>query len=110
MYDGALVTCSELVWQLGRCWASLAYGVWVATALRSDSRVARGTVFIFHRWSRSRCPLRTHPGKESVPPIVALLGLLGMVLTFTRACRMTPCLPGNSHPTFVATQEDSGLS
>src|SRR6267142_4082870 len=23
------------------------------------------TVFVFHRWSRSWCPLRTHPGKES---------------------------------------------
>src|ERR1700720_2969052 len=53
-----------------KCWVSLAYGGWVATALRSDSRVAKrdrneGTVFIFHRWYRSRCSLRTHPGKES---------------------------------------------
>ena len=68
-----------------KCWVSLAYGSWVATALRSDSRVARGIemkvlflsfsvglgVGVLYGLIRVKSP---------APPIVALLGLLGMVL------------------------------
>ena len=68
-----------------KCWVSLAYGGWVATALRSDSRVARGIemkvlflsfivglgVGVLYGLIRVKSP---------APPIVALLGLLGMVL------------------------------
>src|ERR1700756_1130702 len=68
-----------------KCWVSLAYGGWVATALRSDSRVARGIemkvlflsfivglgVGILYGLIRVKSP---------APPVVALLGLLGMVL------------------------------
>src|SRR5260370_23846689 len=68
-----------------KCWVSLAYGGWVATALRSDSRVARGIemkvlflsfivglgVGVLYGLFRVKSP---------APPIVALLGLLGMVL------------------------------
>ena len=64
---------------------NLAYGGWVATALRSDSRVARGIevkilflsfivglgVGVLYGLIRVKSP---------APPIVALLGLLGMVL------------------------------
>src|SRR5580704_16177370 len=66
-------------------WANLAYGSWVATALRSDSRVAGGIemkvlflsfivglgVGVLYGLIRVKSP---------APPIVALLGLLGMVL------------------------------
>jgi XapX domain-containing protein len=66
-------------------WVSLPYGGWVATALLSDSRVARGIamkvlflsfivglgVGILYGLIRVKSP---------APPIVALLGLLGMVL------------------------------
>src|SRR6266704_6379477 len=68
-----------------KCWVSLAYGGWVATALRSDSRVARGIemkilflsfivglgVGLLYGLIRVKSP---------APPIVALLGLLWMVL------------------------------
>src|SRR5882757_10271955 len=68
-----------------KCWVSLAYGGSVATALRSDSRVARGIemkilflsfivglgVGAIYELIRVKSP---------APPIVALLGLLGMVL------------------------------
>ena len=68
-----------------KCWVSLAYGGWVATALRFDSRVARGIamkilflsfivglgVGVMYGLIRVKSP---------APPIVALLGLLGMVL------------------------------
>src|ERR1700720_1761083 len=68
-----------------KCWVSLAYGGWVATALRSDSRVAGGIemkvlflsfvvglgVGVLYGLIRVKSP---------APPIVALLGLLGMVL------------------------------
>src|SRR5258705_13553826 len=68
-----------------RCWVSLAYGGSVATALRSDSRVARGIemkilflsfivglgVGVLYGLIRVKSP---------APPIVALLGLLGMVI------------------------------
>jgi XapX domain-containing protein len=65
--------------------ANLTYGSWVATALRSDSRVAGGIemkvlflsfivglgVGVLYGLIRVKSP---------APPIVALLGLLGMVL------------------------------
>ena len=68
-----------------KCWVNLAYGGWVATALRSDSRVAEGNemkvlflsfivglgVGVLYGLIRVKSP---------APPIVALLGLLGMVL------------------------------
>jgi XapX domain-containing protein len=68
-----------------KCWVNLAYGGWVATALRSDSRVAGGIemkvlflsfivglgVGVLYGLIRVKSP---------APPIVALLGLLGMVL------------------------------
>src|SRR5260370_12502260 len=68
-----------------KCWESLAYGGWVATALRSDSRVAGGNemkvlflsfivglgVGVLYGLIRVKSP---------APPIVALLGLSGMVL------------------------------
>jgi XapX domain-containing protein len=68
-----------------KCWVSLAYGGWVATALHSDSHVARGIemkvlflsfivglgVGVLYGLIRVKSP---------APPIVALLGLLGMVL------------------------------
>ena len=68
-----------------KCWVSLAYGGWVATALHSDSRVAGGIemkilflsfivglgVGVLYGLIRVKSP---------APPIVALLGLLGMVL------------------------------
>src|SRR5260370_21432072 len=68
-----------------KCWVSLAYGGWVATALRSDSRVAGGIemkvlfisfvvglgVGVLYGLIRVKSP---------APPMVALLGLLGMVL------------------------------
>ena len=68
-----------------KCWVNLACGGWVATALRSDSRVARGIemkvlflsfivglgVGVLYGLIRVKSP---------APPIVALLGLLGMVL------------------------------
>ena len=68
-----------------KCWVSLAYGGWVATALRFDSRVAGGIemkilflsfivglgVGVLYGLIRVKSP---------APPIVALLGLLGMVI------------------------------
>jgi XapX domain-containing protein len=68
-----------------KCWVSLACGGWVATALRSDSCVAGGIemkvlflsfvvglgVGALYGFIRVKSP---------APPIVALLGLLGMVL------------------------------
>src|ERR1700733_2380934 len=68
-----------------KCWVNLAYGGWVATALHSDSRVAGGIemkvlflsfvvglgVGVLYGLIRVKSP---------APPIVALLGLLGMVL------------------------------
>src|SRR6202049_1821084 len=68
-----------------KCWVSLAYGGWVATALHSDSRVAREIemkvlflsfivglgVGVLYGLIRVKSP---------APPIVAFLGLLGMVL------------------------------
>src|SRR5271155_825777 len=68
-----------------KCWGSLAYGGWGATVLHSDSRVARGIemkilflsfivglgVGVLYGLFRVKSP---------APPIVALLGLLGMVL------------------------------
>src|SRR5882757_6495342 len=68
-----------------KCWVNLVYGGWVATALRSDSLVARGIemkvlllsfivglgVGVLYGLIRVKSP---------APPIVALLGLLGMVL------------------------------
>src|ERR1700693_2149951 len=68
-----------------KCWVSLAYGGWVATALHSDSRVVRRIemkvlflsfivglgVGVLYGLIRVKSP---------APPIVALLGLLGMVL------------------------------
>jgi len=68
-----------------KCWVTLAYGSWVATALHSDPHVAGGIemkvlflsfivglgVGVLHGLIRVKSP---------APPIVALLGLLGMVL------------------------------
>src|SRR6202049_4131434 len=68
-----------------KCWVSLAYGGWVATVLHSDSRVAGEIemkvlflsfvvglgVGVLYGLIRVKSP---------APPIVALLGLLGMVL------------------------------
>jgi len=68
-----------------KCWVSLAYGGWVAIALRSDSRAAKGIemkvlflsfivglgVGVLYGLIRVKSP---------APPIVALLGLLGMVI------------------------------
>src|ERR1700693_4811847 len=68
-----------------KCWVSLAYGGWVATALHSDSCDAGGVemkvlflsfivglgVGVLYGLIRVKSP---------APPIVALLGLLGMVL------------------------------
>src|SRR5882757_10184059 len=68
-----------------KCWVNLVYGGWVATALRSDSLVARGIemkvlllsfivglgVGVLYGLIRVKSP---------APPTVALLGLLGMVL------------------------------
>src|SRR5467141_5194077 len=68
-----------------KCWVNLASGGWVATALRSDSRVAGGIemkllflsfivglgVGVLYGLIRVKSP---------APPIVALLGLLGMVI------------------------------
>ena len=68
-----------------KCSVSWAYGGWVATALRSDSRVARGIqmkilflsfivglgVGVLYGLIRVKSP---------APPVVALFGLLGMVL------------------------------
>src|SRR5713226_5023743 len=68
-----------------KCWVSLAYGGWVATALHSDSRVARGIemkilflsfivglgVGVLYGLIRVKSP---------APPIVALRGVWGMVL------------------------------
>jgi len=67
-----------------QCWANLAYGGWVGTALRSDSRVPRGIemkiLFLSFIVGLGVGVLTDHPGKESGAAIVALLGLLGMVL------------------------------
>ena len=68
-----------------KCWATLAYGGWVATALRSDSRGAGGieTKVLFLSFvvglgvGALYGLIRV---KSPAPPIVALLGLLGMVL------------------------------
>src|ERR1700723_1056057 len=68
-----------------KCWATSAFGIWVATALHSSARVAGGTemkvlflsfvvglgVGALYGLIRVKSP---------APPIVALLGLLGMVL------------------------------
>src|ERR1700731_3448400 len=68
-----------------KCWVSLAYGGWVATASHSDSRVAGGVemkvlflsfivglgVGVLYGLIRVKSP---------APPIVALLGLLALVL------------------------------
>src|SRR5882762_97953 len=68
-----------------KCWVNLAYGGWVATASHSDSCVAGGIemkvlflsfvvglgVGVLYGLIRVKSP---------APPIVALLGLLGMVL------------------------------
>src|SRR6266568_7291373 len=68
-----------------KCWATLAFGDWVATALHSDSRDGGGMpmkvlflsfvvglgVGVLYGLIRVKSP---------APPIVALLGLLGMVL------------------------------
>ena len=68
-----------------RCWVSLAYGGWVATALRSDSRGAGGmemkVLFISFAVGLGVGVLYgLIKVKSPAPPIVALLGLLGMVL------------------------------
>ena len=68
-----------------KCWVSLAFGDWVATALRSDSRVA-GEIemkvlflsFIVGLGVGGLYGLIRV--KSPAPPIVALLGLLGMVI------------------------------
>jgi XapX domain-containing protein len=68
-----------------KCWVSLAYGGWVATALHSDSLVA-GEIemkvlflsFIVGLGVGALYGLIRV--KSPAPPIVALLGLLGMVL------------------------------
>src|SRR6266704_6251109 len=68
-----------------KCWVTSAFGAWVATVLHSDSRVAGGIemkllfisfivglgVGVLYGLIRVKSP---------APPIVALLGLLGMVL------------------------------
>ena len=68
-----------------KCWVISAFGGWVATVLHSDSRVAGGIemkmlflsfvvglgVGVLYGLIRVKSP---------APPIVALLGLLGMVL------------------------------
>src|SRR5271154_2937215 len=68
-----------------KCWGNLAYGGWVATVLPSNSRGAGGlemkvlllsfvvglAVGVLYGLIRVKSP---------APPIVALLGLLGMVL------------------------------
>src|SRR5258706_12546478 len=68
-----------------KCWVNLAFGGWVATVSHSDSRVAGGIemkvlflsfvvglgVGVLYGLIRVKSP---------APPIVALLGLLGMVL------------------------------
>src|SRR5260370_33516209 len=68
-----------------KCWVNWAYGGWVASALRSDSRVAGGNEMkvlflsfivglgggVLYGLIRVKSP---------APPIVALLGLSGMVL------------------------------
>src|SRR6202162_756967 len=68
-----------------KCWVTSAFGGWVATVLHSDSRVAGGIemkvlflsfvvglgVGVLYGLIRVKSP---------APPIVALLGLLGMVL------------------------------
>src|SRR5882724_8974444 len=68
-----------------KCWVSLAYGSWVATALHSDSRVAGGIEmkvlflsFIVGLGVGALYGLIRV--KSPAPPIVALLGLLGMVV------------------------------
>jgi XapX domain-containing protein len=65
-----------------KCWVSLAYGGWVATALHSDSRVAGGIEmkilflsFIVGLGVGALYGLIRV--KSPAPPIVALLGLLG---------------------------------
>src|SRR6266852_9950170 len=68
-----------------KCWVSLAYGGWVATALRSDSRVARGiemkVLFLsFIVGLGGGVLFGIIRVKSPAPPIVALLCLLGMVL------------------------------
>src|SRR6202007_2742409 len=68
-----------------KCWATSAFGSWVATVLHSDSHIAGGMemkvlflsfvvglgVGVLYGLIRVKSP---------APPIVALLGLLGMVL------------------------------
>src|SRR5258707_6417574 len=68
-----------------KCWVSLAFGGWDATALRSDSRVARGIqmkiLFLsFIVGLRVGVLYGLIRVKSPAPPIVALLGLLGMVI------------------------------
>ena len=68
-----------------KCWVNLAYGGWVATALHSDSRFERGIEmrvlflsFIVGLGVGALYGLIRV--KSPAPPIVALLGLLGMVI------------------------------
>ena len=56
-----------------KSWATTAYGVWDATVLHSSAPQGwrdrnEGVVFIFRRWPRGGCPLRTYPGKKSGAP------------------------------------------
>src|SRR5271169_5831103 len=109
-----------------KCWVSLAYGGWVATALRSDSRVTRGIemkvlflsfivglgVGVLYGLIRVKSP---------APPIVALLGLLGMVLgeqlgawiqtkkvDFPRAAAV--CLVGESYDSAASARNAFAVS
>src|ERR1700722_11732611 len=68
-----------------KCWVSLAYGGWVATASHSDSRVSGGiemkVLFLSFVVGLGVGALYgLIRVKSPAPPMVALLGLLGMVL------------------------------
>src|ERR1700722_15797504 len=71
--------------RISRCWAILAFGVWVATALHSNARAAGGiemkVLFLSFVVGLGVGALYgLIRVKSPAPPIVALLGLLGMVL------------------------------
>src|SRR5258708_36786143 len=68
-----------------RCWATAAFGVWVATALHSNSgdggRIEMKVLFLSFVVGLGVGALYgIIRVKSPAPPIVALLGLLGMVL------------------------------
>src|SRR6266699_2768773 len=69
-----------------KCWVTLAYGSWVAIALLSDLRVTRGGMEMKVLFLSFAVGLGVGVlyglirVKSPAPPIVALLGLLGMVL------------------------------